>query len=107
MRLIIDKIKISIRNKKVKFSSHAREEMEYEEFGKITKDEVYDSILNGYVIEDYPNDKPYPCCLIYGKTSKGGHIHSVCAYITEEDTTIIITVYEPNPIRWINYEKRK
>ncbi len=38
--------------------------MEAEEFGVINEREVSEAVLHGRVIEDYPNDEPYPSCLI-------------------------------------------
>jgi len=107
IEIMLSKIKQSIHAKNVKFSSHAREEMETEERGEIHKSEVYNSILNGKIIEEYMDDKPYPSCLISGETSHGRPLHTVCAFVEEENLTVIITVYEPDPSRWINYEKRK
>jgi len=104
---MLSRIKRCILARHVKFSSHAREEMESEEFGEISKEEVYESILNGEIIEKYEKDKPYPSCLIFGETSERRPIHTVCAYINEEDLTVIVTVYEPDPGIWIEYRKRK
>ncbi len=45
--------------------------MEYEELGGIREREVFEAVGSGKVIESYPEDEPYPSCLIYGKTSEG------------------------------------
>jgi hypothetical protein len=37
-------------------------------------------VLQGEIIEDYPTDKPYPGCLIYGDNFQGEPIHSVWAF---------------------------
>jgi len=72
----------------------------------ISEKELIEAILDGGVIEDYSNDKPFPSCLIFGKSRDGRPIHVVCAYSKEDDITIIITTYEPDPSRWIKYKKR-
>lgn len=55
-------------------------------------------VLNhGKVIEDYPNDKPYPSCLLLA-TLTGKPLHLVCA--VNGDERIIITVYEPDRTLW-------
>jgi hypothetical protein len=54
----------------------------------------------------YPEDEPYPSCLIYGKTSEGRPLHIVCAYAEDANCVIIITAYEPSPNRWIDFERR-
>jgi hypothetical protein len=89
------------------YSAHAREEMEFEELGEITDDEVFEAVLNGKIIEDYPEDKPYPSCLIYGKTSDERPVHIVCAYAEDVNRVIIVTVYQPRSDQWIDLERRR
>jgi hypothetical protein len=89
------------------YTQHAREEMEAEEFGEIKDEEVSQAILSGKIIEDYPEDEPYPSCLIYGRTSEGRPLHMVCAYADDVREAIIITAYEPSPTRWIDFERRR
>ncbi|MFB0533457.1 MAG: DUF4258 domain-containing protein [Anaerolineae bacterium] len=60
----------------------------------------------GEIIEDYPDDTPYPSCLVLGRTQRGRPVHVVCAHVPEEDRSIIITVYEPDPDRWIEFRRR-
>lgn len=102
---IIDDIKSSISKKRYNISLHARYEMSPKE-DDISEKELIESILNGEIIEDYPNDKPFPSCLIFGKTEEGRPIHAVCAYSKDDNITIIITTYEPDINRWIDYRYR-
>ena len=81
--------------------------MEGEEFGEIREKEVFEAVQNGKVIETYSKDEPYPSCLIYGRTSEDRPLHVLCAYTKEEETAIIITTYQPDPDRWIDFERRK
>ena len=67
----------AIRNNRIWITDHADEEAEN---NQLTFDEIYFSVLNGEVIEDYPDDKPYPSCLIYGQSFSGDPIHSVWAF---------------------------
>lgn len=92
---------------KLKFSSHAKEEMLYDEYGVIREHEISEAIKTGEVIEEYPKDRPYPSFLIFGKTRVNRPLHIVCAVVKPEKTLVIITVYQPNPERWINYRGRK
>lgn len=78
-----------------------------EEFGEITEAEMKEAIASGEIIEDYPKDRPIPSCLIYGKTKKGRSLHIVCAPLIDEETLVIITTYEPDPEKWINFKRRK
>lgn len=101
------KIKECFKQSKVFYTKHAKDEMIQEEFGEIRDKEIFEAILSGVIIESYPEDEPYPSCLIYGKTSENRHLHIVCAYSQDSDVVIIITVYQPDKNRWIDYERRK
>ena len=96
-----------VKSEKFLFSKHARDEMEIEEFGEIKEKEVFEAVLSGMIIESYPEDAPYPSCLIYGRTSESRPLHIVCAYGKDDDIVIIITVYQPNPEKWTDFERRK
>jgi hypothetical protein len=37
--------------------------------------EVEETILSGEIIEEYPDDKYSPSCLIYGMSKAGRHLH--------------------------------
>ena len=89
------------------YTRHARNEMRLEEFGPIREQEVFEAIQSGKVIEDYPDDKPYPSVLVYGRTAAGRPTHMVCAYAEDDDLAIVITVYEPDPARWVDFGRRK
>ncbi|MDL2122032.1 MAG: DUF4258 domain-containing protein [Deltaproteobacteria bacterium] len=41
--------------------------------------EVKEALLNGEIIEDYPEDKRGHSCLVCGKTRIGRDIHVLCA----------------------------
>ena len=67
----------------------------------MTFDEIYFSVFNGEIIEDYPDDKPYPSCLIYGETFSGEPVHSVWAFNELTQWAVLITVYRPDLNKWI------
>lgn len=94
----------AIRENRVRITDHADEEAEADQ---LTFDEIYSSVLHGEIIEDYPTDKPYPSCLIYGQTFSGDPVHSVWAYNEQNRWAVLITVYRPDPNRWINWRKRR
>ncbi|MBI3354324.1 MAG: DUF4258 domain-containing protein [Nitrospirae bacterium] len=81
--------------------------MELEEFGEIKEEEVFEAVLNGKIIENYSDDEPYPSCLVYGRTDTDRPLHIACAYSKHDDMAIIITVYQPDPDKWIEFERRK
>ncbi len=94
----------AIQNRRVRITGHADEEAQNDE---LTLDGIYYSVEHGEVIEDYPKDKPYPSCLIYGKSKSEEPIHSVWAYNESSLWVVLITVYKPDPKRWINWKERR
>lgn len=100
----IDDIINSIQNHHIRITDHADEEAHIDE---LTIDEIFYSVFHGEIIEWYPSDKPYPSCLVYGQTYGGDHVHSVWAYKEENQWSVLITVYRPDPDRWINFRKRR
>lgn len=94
----------AIRANRVRISDHADEEAQADQ---LKFDEIYFSVLHGEIIEDYPDDKPYPSCLIYGQTFSSDPIHSVWAYNEQNQWAVLITVYRPDPNRWINWRERR
>jgi len=73
----------------------------------ISVGDVHHIISDGEVIEDYPDDTPYPSCLLLG-WCEGRPIHVVVAHNTEDDSLIVVTVYEPDPDQWdANLSRRK
>ena len=88
----------------VRITDHADEEAESDD---PSFDEIFYSVLNGEIIEQYPSDKPYPSCLIYGQTFSGDPVHSVWAYNEKTQWSVLITVYRPDPEQWINFRKRR
>lgn len=73
---------------------------------RITVQELRDAFETGEVIENYPDDKYGPSCLIYGTTIDDRPLHVQCSY-PSRPLLKIITLYEPDPERWIEYRARK
>jgi hypothetical protein len=100
----IQDIVSAIQEKRIRITDHADEEAQTD---RLTFDEIFFSVLQGEIIEDYPTDKPYPSCLIYGDNFQGEPIHGVWAYNAETHWAVLITVYRPDPNRWINWRERR
>jgi len=100
----IQNIIAAIRHNRIRITDHADEEAQTDH---LSFDEVFSSVLRGEVIEDYPKDKPYPSCLIYGDSFTGRPIHSVWAYNPKTLWTVLITVYCPDSERWIDWRTRR
>ena len=87
-----------------RITGHGDEEAENDQ---LDFEEIFYSVRNGEIIENYPSDQPFPSCLIYGTNVSGEPIHSVWAYDEENQRASLVTVYRPDPTRWINWRERK
>ncbi len=104
MLVNVDSIITAIRSNKIRITDHADEEAQSD---RLSFDEVFTSVLYGEIIEEYPTDKPFPSCLIFGQNLKREPVHSVWAYNTENQWAVLITVYRPDPSRWVNWKTRR
>jgi len=87
----------------IRITDHADEEAQND---RLSYEEIFFSVFTGEIIENYPEDKPYPSCLVYGRTFKDEPVHSVWAYNEETRWAVLITVYRPHLARWINWRER-
>ena len=71
---------------------------------KITTSEIENAIINGEIIEEYPNDYPYQSCLVHGFIKNKQPIHIVCAIAQRIK---IITIYKPSENEWIDHKTRR
>lgn len=100
---LIDDLRSKISQNSFEFSKHA---VDQTILRNISVQEIRDVINNGEIIEDYPDDKYGPSCLIFGVTQIGRPIHIQCSY-PSRPIVKVVTVYEPNPDRWIDYKVRR
>ena len=87
-----DKLRAAIEDSKIEWQRHALERMM--ERG-ISRDTVKEVLLSGELIEDYPDDDPYPSALFLG-WDKGEPFHVVTALDSESGYCFIITAYRPD-----------
>ena len=72
----------------------------------ITQSEVVQVVRFGEIIEDYPDDSPYPSRLILGMQGIRP-IHVVVADNMEDRMLVVITVYEPDSSQWTRDFRRR
>ncbi len=101
LNLVLQKIQQYIQNDQYLITNHARIRM-FER--NITTDIIQSIAINGEIIEEYPVDKPYPSVLILGFWNEEP-FHMVIALC--EDHVRIITIYQPDKEKWIDYRQRK
>lgn len=104
MNTDIEDIIAAIRKRHVRITDHADEEAVDDD---LTFDEIYYSVTQGEIIEDYPTDRPFPSCLIMGRNSSGQAIHSVWAHNPKNQWAVLITVYRPDPAKWMDGKIRR
>jgi hypothetical protein len=89
--------------RKLTFRIHALRQM----FQRIITDsDIRELLGSGIVIEEYPDDIPYPSSLVSGSVN-GRPLHGVMAYNNVDREAIVITAYEPDPDSWSdNFTRR-
>jgi len=101
---MIDDIKQKIATGEYEYSKHAVDQTIKR---RITVHEVVEAIASqSLIIEDYPDDKYGPSCLIFGVTEESRILHIQCSY-ADRPLVKIITVYEPDKDLWIDYKIRR
>ncbi|HUU01198.1 MAG TPA: DUF4258 domain-containing protein [Myxococcota bacterium] len=101
---MLDDVREKIAGQQYEFSRHAVDQSIVRD---ISVAELEQAVSNrSEVIEDYPEDKYGPSCLILGFTFVGRPIHVQCSY-PARPLIKIITLYEPDTDLWIDYRIRK
>jgi hypothetical protein len=100
---MLDQLRSNVRANQFEFSKHA---VDQTILRHITVEELEEAIVGGEIIEDYPDDKYGPSCLIFGLTRAGRALHVQCSY-PSRDLVKIITVYEPDPGYWVDFKVRR
>lgn len=99
--MTFDEIRDKIKNNKFLISQHAFIESAKEE---IEDEDIRQAILNGAVIETYPEDARGSSLLVSGKARNEKPLHVVLGIALEE--LVIITVYIPSPPKWTSPTER-
>ena len=60
--------------------------------------DVEEALANCKIIEQYPNDYPFPSCLVLGRNAAGQALHIVCG--SDGEKLRLITAYFPAPFEW-------
>lgn len=68
--------------------------------------EIMQAGMKATIIEEYPEDKYSPSCLLLGFTRAGRPLH-VQVSLADRDLVKVITLYEPLAVEWIEYSRRR
>jgi uncharacterized protein DUF4258 len=100
---LIDEIRSKVADGQFEISKHA---VDQTILRQIRVQEIREAIATGEVIEDYPDDKYGPSCLILGFTKALRPLHVQCSYPSRPKIKII-TLYEPDPELWVDFKTRR
>ncbi len=100
---MIDELRRKIIAGQLEYSLHAVRQMLAR---RISPEEVAQTVLAGEVIEDYPDDKHGPSCLLLGRTADNRVLHVHCTH-PSRPLVKIVTAYEPDPAEWDATLKRR
>jgi hypothetical protein len=101
---MLEEIRDKILQREYEFSKHA---VDQSILRNISVLEVEEAITGGSeIIEDYPEDKYGPSCLILGFTKAGRPLHLQCSY-PSRPLIKVVTLYEPDPELWSEFKIRK
>ncbi|MCD8380062.1 MAG: DUF4258 domain-containing protein [Lachnospiraceae bacterium] len=83
--------------KHIKITVHAAKRLEQRD---ILLRDILMCIQTGEIIEQYPDDYPYPSCLILGQSIDKSPMHTVIGM--NETDLFLITAYFPDTDKWEN-----
>ena len=94
-----------VENFEIVYRLHASKRMFERE---ISDDDVEFLLKNGEIIERYDDDYPLPSLLLNGYSMNKRPLHLVVAVNRDEKRLVIVTIYEPNLLKWLdNFSRRK
>jgi Domain of unknown function (DUF4258) len=85
------------------FSKHA---VDQSILRRVSVQELREAMVVGELLEDYPDDKYGPSCLVLGYTQARRPLHVQYSY-PSHTLLKIITLYEPDPNLWIDFKVRR
>jgi len=100
---LVEEIRAKFARDEFEFSKHATDQSILRE---ISVQEIREAVAMGEIIEDYPDDKYGPSCLVFGFTRASRPIHLQCSYPSRPFIKVV-TLYEPDPKEWVNHRIRR
>jgi len=99
-----ERLRIAIENENIEWQRHTLERMMKR---GISREIVKKVLLTGEIVEDYPEDKPYPSALFFGMIANAP-LHVVAALDPIGGYCFVITVYRPDLEHFeSNYKTRR
>lgn len=101
---MLEEIQNKILQRQYEFSKHAVDQSIIRDISVVEMEEAISGRCE--IIEDYPDDKYGPSCLIFGFTKDRRPLHLQCSY-PSRPLIKIITLYDPDPDFWVDFRVRK
>jgi hypothetical protein len=101
---LIQEIRAKIKQRHYEFSKHAVDQSIVREISVAEMEAAVSG--QSEIIEDYPEDKYGPSCLIFGYTKAGRPLHIQCSY-PSRPLLKIITLYQPDADLWVDFQVRR
>ena len=101
---MLEEIQTKILGRQYEFSKHAVDQSIVRDISVAEMEGAISGRIE--VVEDYPDDKYGPSCLILGFTKAGRPLHLQCSY-PSRPLIKVITLYEPDPDLWVDLRIRK
>lgn len=99
----LEEVRQDLTSGRYEFSRHAfRRAVER----NVSDGEIRQAGKNARIIEDYPDDKYSPSCLLLGYTKADRPLHLQVS-LAETRNVKIITLYEPDDSEWMDDSKRR
>jgi hypothetical protein len=100
---LIEQIRVKVMADEFEFTRHA---LDQSILRRIAVKDVREAIQNAELIENYPDDKYGPSCLVLGFTNNGRLLHVHFSY-PSRPILKVITLYQPDPALWIDNKVRR
>ncbi|MCB1193882.1 MAG: DUF4258 domain-containing protein [Leptospiraceae bacterium] len=100
----IQNVRNSIKDGSFRVSDHAVDEMQEDD---LDLNNVLHSVENGEIIEEYPESRIAPSCLIFGNDYETKPVHSVWGYFKKKLFSVLVTVYRPSQEEWLEDNKTR
>jgi hypothetical protein len=94
----------AVLRRRYRFTNHARKQ---QRLRGISTSDVFTVLLTGQIIEQYPNAKPYPECLMMAFVRTQQPLYVAVAYNAQREYIYIVTVHWLDPARWQDPWTRK
>jgi hypothetical protein len=100
----IHEIRAKFERREFEFTKHAVDQSIIRDISVAEVEEMI--AMRSEIVEDCPDGKYGPSCLVLGFTNAGRPLHIQCSYPIRP-LVKIITLYEPDPDLWIDFRVRR